>query len=65
MYSTNLDNGGVETNTEANFDKNFRKGKKQINDICYLLKLNKMIVDIAEARFLSILKIINREKKEN
>lgn len=48
---------------EANFDKNFKKGRKTIGDICFMLKLNQNIIDTATARFLTILRIMNQERE--
>ena len=59
-----LDNGGIDCDKEANFDKNFKKGKRIIKDLCFVIGLNDNIRDIATARFLTILRITTQEKKE-
>jgi hypothetical protein len=64
LYSSTLDSGGIELDKEANFDKNFRKGRKIIIDCCFVLKLTQNVVDMATARFLSIIRIILAEKIE-
>jgi hypothetical protein len=64
LYSNTLDNGGIELEREANFDKSFKKGRKIIADCCFVLKLNQNIIDVATARFLTILRIMNQEARE-
>jgi hypothetical protein len=64
LYSSCLSAGGIELEKEANFDKNYKKGRKHIGDWCFQLKLNQHIIDIATARFLTILRIMNQEKEE-
>lgn len=65
LYSNTLDNGGIELEKEANFDKSFKKGRKIIADCCFVLKLNQNVIDVATARFLTILRIMNQERRES
>jgi hypothetical protein len=43
LYNAALDHGGVSVDKEANYDKQLKRGMKNIKDICLLLKLSQKI----------------------